>query len=190
MCVVSDRNAGEDKWEWVPLMAPKEFFSLAVVIRRHSSGRWYVYIVKQPLLRKSTHVCSCTQTFLGRFCSITACSFKFYLDLSVGKQWSQTKGQWSYIQTLALAHQLPGMLINPSSILFSRKLLTVLKILSAVFCGTWAVWMRICLTFDTVQNINWTDGNLFYTLLVCFLRACVFLVSMRLIIEFICWETR
>lgn len=88
----------------------------------------------------------CVQTFLGRHCSIPACSFKFYVPLSVGKQWPQTKGQWSHIQTLALAHQLPGIFSNLYSFVFSsafavpfeaQHLVIALKMLSAFFWSTW-----------------------------------------------------
>lgn len=148
--------------------------------------------------RKGIDVCLCTQTYLGRHCRITACSLKFYVDLSVGKQWPQTKGQWSYIQTLALAHQLPGILINPYSFQFSsafavpfeaQHLVIALKMLSALFCSTWDAWMEIYLPLDNAQNTDWTNECVFLPL-ISFLRDCVFLVSMRRIIGFICLETQ
>lgn len=84
----------------LPLLLPKNRFHL------HSSSRRFIvlivtvvendvlmYVKKELSLRKGIDVCLGTQAFLGLHCSIPACLFKFYVNLSVGKQWPQTKGQ-------------------------------------------------------------------------------------------------
>jgi len=65
-------------------MVPKEHFNLYsniknfIVLVVAIARRWCAYIVRrQPLLRKSIHVYLCTQTFLGRPCSITLAHLNF-----------------------------------------------------------------------------------------------------------------